>query len=184
MVTKFASLATASALLLTAAPAAVADTSTGDVQFIVTSTSGTTFNLTYTIDQIEYYTETGIFAEFENANVQMSLETSNFQGNLNGIFQFGAQEGLASVLTLIIEDVPNYGPMQIELELAIGVYFSGFPPHFQASWEGAFFGSYGPPMGFGEPVTFAGNWTAQVVPAPGVASLLALTGLARRRRRD
>jgi len=178
MVTKFASLATASALLLTAAPAAVAETSTGDVQFIVTSTSGNVFNLATTINRIQFDAETGMFAEFESDNVQMSLETSFFQGDLDGLFcQFRETGGVESVLTIIIEDLQNYGPMQIELGLAIATYKN-------ATWDGFFAGAYGPPMGFGEPVSVAGVWSAQVVPAPGVASLLALTGLARRRRRD
>jgi hypothetical protein len=177
MVTKFASLATASALLLTAAPAAVADTSTGDVQFSFNTIEGPIFFLETTLHDIAYDAETGIFAELESANVQMSLETSFFQGTLNAPFSLSPELGLASVMTIIIEHVPTYGPMEIELDLTIAFY--GFP-----NWEGQFTGSYGPPMGFGEPVSIAGNWTAQVVPAPGVASLLALTGLARRRRRD
>jgi hypothetical protein len=181
MVTKFASLATASALLLTAAPAAVADTSTGSVQFSFISTTGSLFRLEHTLDDTTYEVETGIFAEFESGNVQMSIETNFLQGNLNGLIYLLPGEKLDSVMTIIIEDVPNYGPMEIELNLFIHSY-GGFPA--QTMWEGEFAGSYGPPAGFGEPATFAGNWTAQVVPAPGVASLLALTGLARRRRRD
>ena len=177
MVTKFASLATASALLLTAAPAAVADTSTGDVQFSFNTIEGPIFFLETTLHDIAYDAETGIFAELENANVQMSLETSFFQGTLNGLFRSNPQEGLASVLTIIIEDVPTYGPMEIELGLAIA-YFGLFNGTY--FWEGEFAGAYGPY----EPVSVAGVWSAQVVPAPGVASLLALTGLARRRRRD
>ena len=186
MVTKFASLATASALLLTAAPAAVADTSTGDVQFSFTSPGappdGAPLNILTIFEQISYDAETGIFAEFENANVQMSCDFSFFNGTAPAFADMDYPppgQGVDFVLTITIEEVPNYGPMQIELELAEGwAYLPG------KGWGGGFSGSYGPPAGFGEPATFAGNWTAQVVPAPGVASLLALTGLARRRRRD
>jgi hypothetical protein len=186
MVTKFASLATASALLLTAAPAAVADTSTGDVQFYFTSPGappdGAPLNILTIFEQISYDAETGLFAEFENANVQMSCDFSFFSGVVPGNGGLNTEpidaQGWSIMLTITIEEVPNYGPMQIELELAEGWEYD------LANWGGGFSGSYGPPAGFGEPATFAGNWTAQVVPAPGVASLLALTGLARRRRRD
>lgn len=183
MVTKFASLATASALLLTAAPAAVADTSTGDVQFsFMTQLPGPQLNIQTIIEQIPFDAETGMFAEFESAKVQMSLDTGFFNGALLGTAAlFPAQGGGFVELTITIEEVPNYGPMQIELGLVLESIMN--VDDF-ITWGGEFAGAYGPPMGFGEPVSVAGNWTAQVVPAPGVASLLALTGLARRRRRD
>ncbi|MFM1889594.1 MAG: hypothetical protein RLZZ565_351, partial [Planctomycetota bacterium] len=106
---------------------------------------------------------------------------SYFQGNVYGFHRHQPVADLTSVWTIIIEDHPNYGPMQIDLGLLLTAYdVVGDIDR----WEGEFAGAYGPPMGFGEPVSIAGVWSAQVVPAPGVASLLALTGLARRRRRD
>ena len=181
MVTKFASLATASALLLTVAPAAVAETIIGDVQFSFSSDlDGPPLNIQTIIEQIPFDTETGMFAEFESANVQMSIETSFFQGTWNGVHRHQPLETLTAAWTIIIEDLPTYGDMQIELGLFLEVFENG--PFI--TWEGEFAGAYGPPTGFGEPVSVAGVWSAQVVPAPGVASLLALTGLARRRRRD
>jgi hypothetical protein len=181
MVTKFASLATASALLLTAAPAAVAETIIGDVQFSFNTIEGPIFFLETTLPDIAFDDETGIFAAFESAKVQMSLDTGFFNGPLVGIPYLSLPQGGFAELTITIEEVPTYGPMEIELGLVLGEFkFDGF----LTTWGGEFAGAYGPPMGFGEPVSVAGNWTAQVVPAPGVASLLALTGLARRRRRD
>jgi hypothetical protein len=182
MVTKFASLATASALLLTVAPAAVAETIIGDVQFSFnTDLDGPLLNIQTIIEQIPFDTETGMFAEFESANVQMSIETSFFQGTWNGDHRNEPLETLTAAWTIIIEGLPTYGDMQIEL----GLYLENFEiDNSFITWYGEFAGAYGPPTGFGEPVSVAGNWTAQVVPAPGVASLLALTGLARRRRRD
>lgn len=181
MVTKFASLATASALLLTAAPAAVAETIIGDVQFSVSTLEGPTFVLGTILQDIEYDAETGIFAEFEADHVQMSIENSYFQGTWFGFHRHQPLGELTSVWTIIIEDHPNYGPMQIELGLILELFVAG--PEIY-TWSGEFAGAYGPYTGFGEPVSVAGVWSAQVVPAPGVASLLALTGLARRRRRD
>jgi hypothetical protein len=180
MVTKFASLATASALLLTVAPAVVADTPIADVQFSFNTTGLELFFLEANFSDIAYDAETGIFAEFEADNVQMSIENSYFQGVCYGFHRHQPIGELASVWTIIIEDHPNYGPMQIEL----GLYLTAYDNGGSTTWSGEFAGAYGPPMGFGEPVSIAGVWSAQVVPAPGVASLLALTGLARRRRRD
>ena len=182
MVTKFASLATASALLLTAAPAAVAETIIGDVRFFFNTIEGPIFSLETTLLDIAFDDETGIFAAFESAKVQMSLDTGFSNGPLQvlGDTIFLEQGGFVE-LTITIEEVPTYGPMEIELGLGLGEFiFEGL----ETFWVGEFAGAYGPPMGFGEPVSVAGVWSAQVVPAPGVASLLALTGLARRRRRD
>jgi hypothetical protein len=181
MVTKFASLATASALLLTAAPAAVAETIIGDVRFCFNTIEGPIFFLETTLLDIAFDDETGIFAAFESAKVQMSLDTGFYNGPALGSPSLFLEQGGFVELTITIEEVPTYGPMEIELGLVLGEFiFDKYYP----TWDGEFAGAYGPPMGFGEPVSVAGNWTAQVVPAPGVASLLALTGLARRRRRD
>ncbi|MFM1832620.1 MAG: hypothetical protein RLZZ461_936, partial [Planctomycetota bacterium] len=37
---------------------------------------------------------------------------------------------------------------------------------------------------FGETVTQSGEWSAQIVPAPGAIALFGLAGLSGRRRRD
>ena len=80
-------------------------------------------------------------------------------------------------MTVDLVNVPGYGAMHIEIEGG-GVWDGS------STWSGAAQISWGPGLPFGETVTQSGEWSAQIVPAPGAIALFGLAGLSGRRRRD
>ncbi len=84
-------------------------------------------------------------------------------------------------MTMDLVDVPGYGAMHIEIG-GYGVYH--WEPHGLHSWSGEVQITWGPGLPFGETVTQSGEWSAQIVPAPGAIALFGLAGLSGRRRRD
>lgn len=74
-------------------------------------------------------------------------------------------------------NVPGYGAMHIEV-YGLGIYDGG------GAWSGEVEITWGPGLPFGETFTQSGEWSAQIVPAPGAIALFGLAGLSGRRRRD
>ena len=80
-------------------------------------------------------------------------------------------------MTMDLVNVPGYGAMHIEIDGSGSIYDQG-------TWEGEVQITWGPGLPFGETVTQSGEWSAQIVPAPGAIALFGLAGLSGRRRRD
>ncbi len=78
--------------------------------------------------------------------------------------------------TMDLVNVPGYGAMHIEI--------TGSASYHQGRWEGTAQITWGPGLPFAGTVTQSGEWSAQIVPAPGAIALFGLAGLSGRRRRD
>ncbi|MDG1979369.1 MAG: hypothetical protein P8I44_12460 [Phycisphaerales bacterium] len=81
-------------------------------------------------------------------------------------------------MTVDLVNVPGYGAMNIEV---IGTFDWSGP---EGRWDGMVEITWGPGLPFGETVTQTGEWSAQIIPAPGAIALFGLAGLSGRRRRD
>ena len=80
-------------------------------------------------------------------------------------------------MTADLVNVPGYGAMNIEVTGT----FDWSP---EGTWDGTVEITWGPGLSFGETVTQTGEWSAQIIPAPGAIALFGLAGLSGRRRRD
>lgn len=80
-------------------------------------------------------------------------------------------------MTVDLVNVPGYGAMHIEID-------GGGAWDGQDTWSGEAQISWGPGLPFAGTVTQSGEWSAQIVPAPGAIALFGLAGLSGRRRRD
>ena len=90
------------------------------------------------------------------------------------LFLYTSQENFEMTMDLV--NVPGYGAMHIEIE-GSGLYKDEI-------WQGEVQITWGPGLPFAETVTQSGEWSAQIVPAPGAIALFGLAGLSGRRRRD
>ena len=124
---------------------------------------------------------TGYHFLLSGQTIEFQLDIGGQQVPVEFVDGLGLGFEKSFAMTTTIENVPNYGPMQIVIG-GTGVYHPFSEP---PRWEGTVAITWGPPGNpFGAPVTQNGIWSAQVVPAPGVVALFGLAGLAGRRRRD
>lgn len=98
--------------------------------------------------------------------------------SVDGGYQSFVHDGFGIDATMEIPEAPlDYGPMTIVFEGGVS-----YQP-FSERWAGNLTATITPGNGFvGE--SYAVDFVAQVVPAPGVMTMLALAGIAGGRRRD